>query len=37
MEGAQIGPRMDEDPVGPRHWVAGGVVGYNHEMTDGRR
>ena len=25
--GAQNGPRMDEDPVGPRHRVAGGPVG----------
>ena len=25
--GAQNGPRMDENPVGPRHRVAGGPVG----------
>ena len=25
--GAQNGPRIDEDPVGPRHRVAGGPVG----------
>ena len=25
--GAENGPRMDEDPVGPRHRVAGGPVG----------
>ena len=33
--GAQNGPRMDEDPVGPRHRVAGGPVGYKHGMSDG--
>ena len=33
--GAQNGPRMDEDPVGPRHRVAGGPVGYKHGMRDG--
>ena len=32
MLGAQNGPRMDEDPVGPRHRVAGGPVGYKHGM-----
>ena len=26
--GARNGPRMDEDPVGPRRRVAGGLVGY---------
>ena len=35
MLGAQNGPRMDEDPVGPRHRVAGGPVGYKHGMRDG--
>ena len=35
MPGAQNGPRMDEDPVGPRHRVAGGPVGYKHGMRDG--
>ena len=35
MQGARNGPRMDEDPVGPRHWVAGGPVGYKHGMRDG--
>ena len=25
----------DEDPVGPRHGVAGGLVGHKHRMTDG--
>ena len=35
--GARNGPRMDEDPVGPRHRVAGGLVGYKHEMGDGMR
>ena len=33
--GARNGPRMDEDPVGPRHRVAGGLVGYKHGMRDG--
>ena len=33
--GAQNGPRMDEDPEGPRHRVAGGPVGYKHGMRDG--
>ena len=33
--GAQNGPRMDEDPVGPRHRIAGGPVGYKHGMRDG--
>ena len=36
MQGARNGPRMNEDPVGPRHWVAGGPVGYKHGMRDGR-
>ena len=35
MLGAQSCPRMDEDPVGPRHRVAGGPVGYKHGMGDG--
>ena len=35
MLGAQNGPRMDEDPVGPHHRVAGGPVGYKHGMRDG--
>ena len=35
MLGAQNGPRMDEDPVGPRHRVASGPVGYKHGMRDG--
>ena len=35
MLGARNGLRMDEDPVGPRHRVAGGPVGYKHGMTDG--
>ena len=35
MLGAQNGPWMDEDPVGPRHRVAGGPVGYKHGMRDG--
>ena len=33
--GARKGPRMDEDPVGPRHGVAGGRVVYKHRMRDG--
>ena len=37
MLGARNGPRMDEDPVGPRHRVAGGPVGYKHGTTDGVR
>ena len=32
MLGAQNGPRMNEDPVGPRHRIAGGPVGYKHGM-----
>ena len=32
--GAQNGPRMDEDPVGPRHRVAGGPVRYQHGRRD---
>ena len=35
--GAQNGPRIDEDPVGPRHRVASGAVGYKHGMRDGMR
>ena len=35
MLGARNGPRMDEDPVGPCHRVAGGPVGYKHGMRDG--
>ena len=37
MQGARNGPRMDEDCVGPRHWVAGGPVGYKHGMRHGKR
>ena len=37
MQGARNGPRMDEDPVGPPHWVACGPVGYKHGMRDGMR
>ena len=33
--GAQTGPRMDEDPVGPHHRFAGGPLGYKHGMRDG--
>ena len=33
--GAQNGPRMEEDPVGPRVRVAGGPVGYKHRTRDG--
>ena len=32
MPGALNGPRMEEDPVGPCHRVAGGPVGYKHGM-----
>ena len=35
MLGARNGPRMDEDPVGPCHGVAGGLLGYKHGMRDG--
>ena len=35
MLGARNGPRKDQDPVGPRHGVAGGPVGYKHGMRDG--
>ena len=34
MLDAQNGPRMDEDPVGPRNGVAGGPVGYKHRVRD---
>ena len=37
MQGARNGPLKDEDPVGPRHWIAGGLVGYKYGMKDGRR
>ena len=30
--GARNGPRLEEDPVGPRHRVAGDPVGYKHGM-----
>ena len=32
MLGARNRARMEEDPVGPRHRVAGGPVGYKHGM-----
>ena len=32
MLGARSGPWMEEDPVGPRHRVAGDLVGYKHRM-----
>ena len=32
MLGARSGPRKEEDPVGPRHRVAGDPVGYKHGM-----
>ena len=32
MLGTRNGPRMDEDPLGPRQRVAGGPVGYKHGM-----
>ena len=36
MQGARDSPRMDEDLLGPSHWVPGGLVGYKHGMMDGR-
>ena len=30
--GARNSPRLDEDPVGPRHRVPGDPVGYKHGM-----
>ena len=35
VQRARNGPQMNEDPVGPRHRVAGGPVGYKHWMRDG--
>ena len=35
MLGAKNCPRMDENPMGPRHRVAGSPVGYKHGMRDG--
>ena len=32
MLGARSGPRMEEDPPGPCHRVAGHPVGYKHGM-----
>ena len=32
MLGAPSSPRMEEDPVGPHHKVAGDPVGYKHGM-----
>ena len=32
MQDARNGRRIDEDSVGPRHGVAGGPLGYKHEM-----
>ena len=32
MLGARSGPRMEEDPVGPCHRVAGDPVAYKHGM-----
>ena len=37
VQGAQNGPWMDEDPVGPRCWVAGAPMGYKHGMRDAKR
>ena len=34
MQGAGNGRRMDEDPVGLRHWVGGGPLGNKHGMRD---
>ena len=36
MLGARNGPRMEEDPVGPRHSVAGDLEGYKHGMMGNR-
>ena len=36
MQGARNGPRTDEDPVAPRHTVAGGPAGYKHGTRDGK-
>ena len=33
--GAQHSPQMEEEPVGPRHRVASGPVGYKHGKRDG--
>ena len=32
MLGTRSGPRMEEDPVGRRHRVAGDLMGYKHGM-----
>ena len=32
MQDARNGPRMDEDPVNPRHGVAGCPLGYKDGM-----
>ena len=32
MLGVRNGPQTDEDPVGPRHRVAGGPLGYEQGM-----
>ena len=37
MQGAQNGPGMDQDPVGPRHRVAGAPLGYKHGKRDQMR
>ena len=37
MQGAENSPPMNEDPVGPRHGVTGGLVGYKHGMRDRTR
>ena len=37
MQGQQSVPPMDVDPVGPRHWVAGGPIRYKHGMRDEKR
>ena len=37
VQGAPNGPPMDEDPVGPRHWGAGGLVGYKPGTRDRTR
>ena len=32
MLGARRGLRIEDDPAGPRHRVAGGPLGYKHGM-----
>ena len=34
MQDARNSPRMDEDPVGPCHGIAGSPLGYKHGMRE---